>query len=85
MAEITSIEEVKKSYSPMAQSKLDYMKEHQPELYLELVRQGTLNEYLKEFSSRVSEMTERIAQQMGGDANAYACAREFMREEIKGY
>jgi hypothetical protein len=58
---------------------LDFMKENQPELYAELKAEGTLPEYLRDYSYWYHDKVDMITEQMGGDANAAACAREIVR------
>ena len=65
------------SLSIAGRAKLAFMKEHELELYVELVEQDRLVEYLRGFSSEFKEQVNFIANQMGGDANAQACAREI--------
>jgi len=63
-------------------STLEFMKEHQPELYAELLHSGKLESYIMQTQREMAEQTEFIAQQMGGDANAQACAREIVRTQM---
>jgi len=65
--------------TPVQQSMLDFMKEQQPQLYAELKAEGTLQEYLREQAHWYHDKVDMITQQMGGDANAAACAREIVR------
>jgi len=70
-----------KTWSPTSteQSMLIFMQEHEPQLYAELKTEGALQEHLHEYSRWHHDMVDRIAEQMGGDANAEACAREAAR------
>jgi len=58
---------------------LIFMQEHEPQLYAELKAEGKLAEHLREYSCWHHDMVDRIAEQMGGGANAEACAREAVR------
>ena len=66
------------SLSIAGRTKLAFMKEHELELYVELVEQDRFVEYLRGFSSEFKEQVDFIASQMGGDGNARACAREIV-------
>jgi hypothetical protein len=75
---VTSVVERDLSLSIAGRTKLAFMKEHEPQLYVELVEQDKLVEYLLGFSGEFNEQVDFIAGQMGGDANARACAREIV-------
>jgi len=67
------------SPTPVQRSMLDFMKECQPDLYVELKAEGSLQEYLREQAHWYHDKVAMITEQMGGDANAAACAREIVR------
>ena len=67
------------SPTPVQRSMLDFMKEQQPQLYAELKAEGSLQEYLREQAHWYHDKVDMITEQMGGDANAAACAREIVR------
>ena len=70
------------SSTPVQQSMLIFMKEHEPELYAELKAEGTLQEYLRDYSHWHHDKVDIITEQMGGSANAAACAREIVRAMV---
>lgn len=74
----TTIVEETLSLSLPGRTKLEFMKENEPWLYVELAEQDRLEEYLQNFSREMQEQIATIAHQMGGDANAEACAREIV-------
>ena len=65
-------------------SLLAYMKEHEPQLYVELAEQERLEEYIRDTLAERSERVSYIAEQMGGDANARSCAREIVNAQDYG-
>jgi hypothetical protein len=65
--------------TPVQRSMLDFMKESQPQLYAELRAEGTLQEHLRDYSHWYHDKVDMITEQMGGSANAAACAREIVR------
>ena len=67
------------SPTPTEQSMLIFMEEHEPQLLAELKAEGKLPEHLREYSRWHHDTVDRIAEQMGGGANAEACAREAVR------
>ncbi|MCL2531551.1 MAG: hypothetical protein FWE40_05280 [Oscillospiraceae bacterium] len=67
------------SPTPTEQSMLIFMEEHEPQLLAELKAEGTLQEHLREHARWHHDTVDRIAEQMGGGANAEACAREAVR------
>lgn len=58
---------------------LEFIKEHNPELYIELLNTGKLESYLMQTQCEMAEQTKFIAQKLGGSANDEARAREIVR------
>lgn len=75
---VTDIVERDLSLSIAGRAKLEFMKAHELALYVELVEQDKLAEYLRGFSHEFKEQVDFIAGQMGGDATAQSCAREIV-------
>lgn len=65
--------------TPVQESMLIFMKEQQPQLYAELKAEGKLQEHLREQAHWYYDKVYMITEQMGGSANAAACAREIVR------
>ncbi len=67
----------------VGRARLEYIKEHQPTFYAELVRSGELEEYLRQTEREDMEMEARITRQAKqkdptlSDAQAEMQAREF--------
>lgn len=63
--------------STAGEAKLEFMKEHQLEMYVLLVEQNGLLDYIKDFSSEFASHLKVISEQMSNDANSQAIAREI--------
>lgn len=68
----------------IGRARLEYIKEHRPGLYRELLDTGELEEYLQRIEGEGDELEARIARQAKekdptlSDAQAEMMAREFM-------
>lgn len=78
----TEAAEKDSTFSAVGRAKLEFMKEYELELYVLLVGQDKLSEYIKVFCTECKNQIDLIVKQMGSDTNAYACAREVVYTQM---
>lgn len=70
-------------HSVAAKTKIEYMKEHQLELYVDLVANKKLNKYIQDYLGQLEKQTNLIYSQMDKqDAMGRLLAEEMARDNL---